>query len=159
MIISNLNRFSLKQMSLLCCMFILFFLFFSCSKKEIQDVEEKEETEQTDEIIIPGYDTIFPSEFFPAYPGSWWEYDNGETIKIDSGYHLRNIMTPDCAGSWDTLTVYLPRMNNTRIFQSSDSLISVYDYQIFGRSVPACSNYQHSFKNYYPVFRLRDGSG
>jgi len=159
MIISNLNSFSLKQLSTLCSMFIVLFLFFSCSKKEIQDIEETEESEETEVIIVPSYDTIFPSEYLPAYPGSWWKYDNGETIKIDSSYHLRNILTPDCAGSWDTLTVYLPRMNNTRMFQSSDSLISIYYNQIFGRSVPACGTYQHSFKNYYPVFRLRDGSG
>lgn len=159
MIITNLNSFSLKQLSTLCSMFIVLFLFFSCSKKEIQDIEETEESEETEVIIVPSYDTIFPSEYLPAYPGSWWKYDNGETIKIDSGYHLRNILTPDCAGSWDTLTVYLPRMNNTRMFQSSDSLISIYYNQIFGRSVPACYSYEHYFKNYYPVFRLHNNAG
>ena len=149
----------MKQLRILCSMFIVFLLIFSCSKKEIQDIEETEESEEREEIIIPSYDTIFPSEYLPAYPGSWWKYDNGETIKIDSVYHLRSIYTPDCAGGRDTLTVYLPRMNNTRMFESSDSLISVYDNQIFGRSVPACFNYEPSYKNYYPVFRPNDNAG
>ena len=34
------------------------------------------------------YDTIRPSEYFPAYPGSWWIYNNEEIIRWKMNFLL-----------------------------------------------------------------------
>ena len=29
---------------------------------------------------------VYPKEYLPAYPGSWWEYSNGEVSKVHKEY-------------------------------------------------------------------------
>lgn len=71
---------------------ILICVFVSCKKKTIETLPSDSNNEPTDtttgdtpsEPIITvnhSYDTIFPSDYIMAYPGSWWEYNSGE---IDS---------------------------------------------------------------------------
>ncbi|UKN02013.1 hypothetical protein K6119_00595 [Paracrocinitomix mangrovi] len=31
-------------------------------------------------------DTIYPNQYFPAYPGSWWEYTDSSVITIDDNW-------------------------------------------------------------------------
>jgi hypothetical protein len=58
---------------------------FSCKKNDIVPINKPnpvvtaEAPEPCDPTIneIHSYDTIFPSDYIMAYPGSWWEYDNG----------------------------------------------------------------------------------
>jgi hypothetical protein len=71
--------------------FILFLLIFTnCSKKQEKDLE-------CQPVIIKNYsnDTIFPSDYLMAYPGSWWKYSNGVT---------------DSCSTWETLII---RTTNT----------------------------------------------
>ncbi len=61
--------------------FILFGLIFSCTKikKECNDVVIKEYDN----------DTVLPSDYFARYPGSWWNYTDGDSIKIQSWNNLK----------------------------------------------------------------------
>lgn len=43
----------------------------------------------------PKYDTIFPEEYFPAYPGSYWVYTNGVTKTTEAYYRLHTVNSED----------------------------------------------------------------
>lgn len=34
------------------------------------------------------YDTIKPFDYFPAFPGSYWVYNNGDTLRVEDNYKL-----------------------------------------------------------------------
>lgn len=53
---------------------LLCVLIASCKKEETPSEPIPCEPTITQ---VHSYDTIYPSEYFMAYPGSWWEYDNG----------------------------------------------------------------------------------
>lgn len=36
---------------------------------------------------LEGTDTIYPNAYYPAYPGSWWEYDDGTREAVDLEWH------------------------------------------------------------------------
>ena len=59
----------------------MFVLLFSCTKikKECND------------IVIKQYDndTIFPSDYLMLYPGSWWTYTDGDSIKVSEWIHVK----------------------------------------------------------------------
>lgn len=38
--------------------------------------------------IVHVYDTIKPKEYFPAFPGSYWVYNNGDTLRVEENYKL-----------------------------------------------------------------------
>jgi len=60
---------------------LLITLFFVSCKKDNTPVPtpHSQTLPQCDPIITfnHSYDTIYPSDYLMAYPGSWWEYDNG----------------------------------------------------------------------------------
>jgi hypothetical protein len=58
--------------------------FFSCKK------ETKEDTTQ------PIHRIIYPSSYLPAYPGSYWIYNNGDTIRCSDQYQVHALYS-----SWD----------------------------------------------------------
>ncbi|MBP1644647.1 MAG: hypothetical protein H6Q16_222 [Bacteroidetes bacterium] len=37
---------------------------------------------------VPDYDTILPKEYFPAFPGSYWVYNNTDTLRVMEDYQL-----------------------------------------------------------------------
>jgi hypothetical protein len=41
-----------------------------------------------DTVFLASYDTIAPGDYFPIYPGSYWIYDNSDTIKSFKEYNL-----------------------------------------------------------------------
>ena len=49
----------------------IWFLFATCEKEE------------EPEIVLPG-------DYFPVYPGSYWVYSNGKTIKCEANYQLHS---------------------------------------------------------------------
>ena len=61
-------------------------------------------------VITASYDSIRPHDYFPAYPGSWWEYDNSERIETKADWQLFSyrIYTHDNCGSYSTDSIYLP---------------------------------------------------
>lgn len=68
-------------------------LIFSCRKDSVY-VEDNSNnlTDSLDTLEAPIYDTIFPGEYWPAYPLTYWNYTNynGDNVNwvIDSIYHL-----------------------------------------------------------------------
>lgn len=46
-------------------------MFFSCRKDTCEDFYNQ----------TASYNTIYPSPYLPAYPGSWWEYNDSVVIK------------------------------------------------------------------------------
>lgn len=80
-------------------------IMFNCKK-------QKECLDGSISIIqVHSLDTIYPSDYIMAYPGSWWEYDNG---KIDSCFEWIPQKTysinkmDNCTYSYENLQ-YLPR--------------------------------------------------
>ncbi|MBI3502427.1 MAG: hypothetical protein HY063_11605 [Bacteroidetes bacterium] len=63
----------------ICFLAIFYISFYSCSK-DIATVSQSHTTK---------IDTIFPKSYFPTYPGSWWTYSNGATMKTDKYVDLR----------------------------------------------------------------------
>lgn len=66
-------------------------------------------------IVNSFLDTIFPSDYLMAYPGSWWEYSNGQ---IDSclAWEPANLFTKTVADNCVTVEIdihVLPRMSST----------------------------------------------
>lgn len=41
------------------------------------------------------YETLFPEEYFPAYPGSYWVYSNGITKTTEAYYRLHTVNSED----------------------------------------------------------------
>lgn len=68
----NKHKQSIFFVKLIVYLFTIFVLITSCKKEAVI-----EEPCSTTIIENHSYDTIFPSEYIMAYPGSWWEYDNG----------------------------------------------------------------------------------
>lgn len=67
-------------------------LFTSCKKEPIEPTPDPVEEPCEPTInLMHSYDTVYPSEYIMAWPGSWWEYDNG---------HI------DSCTSWDAVPVH-----------------------------------------------------
>lgn len=52
-------------------------------------------------------DTIYPKDYFPVYPGSWWLYSNGELKTTSSGYVL-HVYEADIASPYETEETFVP---------------------------------------------------
>lgn len=52
-------------------------IIYSCKKDEVITPDKPEIPCDTTFNENFSFDTIFPSHYFMAYPGSWWEYDDG----------------------------------------------------------------------------------
>lgn len=74
-----------------------------------------------EEDNVPGpdenYDTIFPKEYLPAYPGSWWAYHTGDTLKTKSDYQLFTYRS-ECGDINDTKSLILPQFHSNDIYGS-----------------------------------------
>jgi len=80
---------------------IITFFFSNCEKhgsiennNPIDTVSNNIPNDSLDIEPISTYDTIFPKSYLPAYPGSYWIYNNGDTIKTNSGYILSTTKRP-----------------------------------------------------------------
>lgn len=66
---------------------------------------------------VPVYDTLFPLDYFPAFPGSYWKYinsNNDTTISQTSAeYKLDHYV---CCGNFVSDTFYVPVHNGTPIW-------------------------------------------
>jgi hypothetical protein len=52
-------------------------------------------------------ETIFPQEYFPVYPGSWWLYSNGELKTTGADYILHSFEN-DISSPYTTEEAYVP---------------------------------------------------
>lgn len=55
----------------------------------------------------PEPETIYPEDYFPVYPGSWWLYSNGEKKTTSSGYVL-HAYEDDIASPYETVESFVP---------------------------------------------------
>lgn len=82
-----------------------------------------------DEIFLATHDTIFPDPYFPVYPGSYWIYSNGDTIRTFDNYRR--------TGVFHNYPSMLPGMyNGPDDFYPDDSL-----YLPVWNSIPVLSYY------------------
>ncbi len=91
----------------------------SCEKdKEIKPIESV------------AYDTIIPLDYFPAYPGSYWIYDNNDTLKVADQYekYIFNSAEYDEVPDYDTLI--LPKLILNGVFNPTDTFAYVNGYSI-----------------------------
>ena len=79
-------------------LFILL-IIFSCIKREEPEI-------------------IYPKSYFPAYPGSYWVYNNGQTVKVDQNYHLHSYEN-NISSNNKTEEVYVPRINGQYVYEYS----------------------------------------
>ena len=84
--------------------------------------------EQNDNDIT--YDTIMPMDYFPAFPGSYWIYDNNDTLKVANVYekYIFNSAEYDAVPDYDTLI--LPKLILNGIYNSPDTFAYVNGYSI-----------------------------
>lgn len=88
--------------------------------------ENKEENQPN----IEKYDTIKPLAYFPALPGSYWIYDNNDTLKVADHYekYIFNAASYDAVPDYDTLV--LPKLILNGIFNSPDTFAYVREYSL-----------------------------
>lgn len=64
------------------------------------------------------FNVLYPKDYFPAYPASYWTYNNGQTVKVDPGYFLHAY--EDSIGSnHKTDEIYVPRIDEEYVYEYS----------------------------------------
>jgi len=90
-------------------LFLLLIVIVSCSK------ENDDEKNKNDNVKI---DTIFPGDYFPIYPNSYWMYltSNDDTVihKADSIYFLNTNYDP-YKNPWDSSLYYAPKYDGKTV--------------------------------------------
>lgn len=87
---------------------IIFLSFMQCGKEENSENQN------------PGYDTAFPHPFFPAWPGSYWVYNTGDTLRaISYQPYIYNKAAYDAVPDYDTVVAIKMRVKN--IFNLPDT--------------------------------------
>jgi len=61
---------------------------------------------------------IFPKDYFPAYPESYWVYSDGTTVKVSPGYHKHNYYE-ELETNVTSDEVYVPKIDNEYVYQYS----------------------------------------
>jgi len=122
--------------------FVFLFPLISCKKSN--DI-------LPDDVIV--YDTIKPLEYFPAFPGSYWIYDNNDTLKVADQYKMYIFNTAGYSAIPVYDTLILPKLILNGVFNPPDTFAYVKEYSI---SKSSRSNYRD------PVFKgilsLNEGS-
>lgn len=84
----------------------IFFLFLLINLTGCQ----KDKTEPV--IEEPTYDTLFPKDYFPAWPGSQWVYNDTDTVKVNAEFEL--VEWTDEYGL-NAQTKWVPRISSTAV--------------------------------------------
>lgn len=61
---------------------------------------------------------VLPEKYFPAYPESYWVYSNGQTVKIEPGYHKQPYQ-PEAGLPQSSDYVFVPKIDNNYIYKYS----------------------------------------
>ena len=73
-------------------------------------------------ILLPAcfpeeeFEILYPKEYFPAYPASYWTYSNGQTIKVDPGFHLHSY-EDSIDSNHKTDEIYVPRIDGQYVYE------------------------------------------
>ena len=66
----------MKRTGFILLLFVVF--LYSCDKSDVMN----------DGTVTLNYDTIRPLSYLPVYPGSYWIYDDGDSVFTESEYKL-----------------------------------------------------------------------
>lgn len=61
---------------------------------------------------------VYPNSYLPAYPGSSWNYSNGEQVVVSPSYELHNYQ-PDISSIEKTASKYVPYYNGSYLYEYS----------------------------------------
>lgn len=61
---------------------------------------------------------LFPKDYFPAYPESYWVYSDGTTVTVSPGYHKHNYYE-ELESNVTTDEVYVPMIDNHYVYEYS----------------------------------------
>ena len=64
------------------------------------------------------YNYVYPKTYLPAYPGSYWDYSNGERSSVDPEYQLYSYET-SVSSNVKSGTVYVPRLDGQYLYEYS----------------------------------------
>lgn len=118
---------------------ILFLGALGCGKEENPEPQPKT------------YDTAYPHSVFPAWPGSYWVYNTGDTLKaLDYTLLAYNKSAYDAAPEYDTLVVVRLKVKN--IFNLPDTFAFLKNDAL---SRPRGASYRQSF--FSPLFSKNPG--
>jgi hypothetical protein len=89
---------------------------------------ERSNEDKPEDTVI--HDTIKPLEYFPTYPGSYWIYDNNDTLIVTAQYekYIYNSAGFDATPNIDTLV--LPKLKLNGIYNPNDTFAYVKGYSI-----------------------------
>lgn len=76
------------------------------------------------------YDTVKPADYFPAFPGSFWVYDNDDTLKVADQYEKYIFNAAGYTAEPDYDTLILPKLILNGIYNFNDSIARVKEYSI-----------------------------
>ncbi len=63
-------------------------------------------------------DFVYPKQYLPAYPGSYWDYTNGERVLTGPGYELHSYQS-SISSTEKTDSKYVPVYNGTYLYEYS----------------------------------------
>ncbi len=89
--------------------------------------EKDKETKPEDNIV---YDTIKPLEYLPAFPGSYWIYDNNDTLKVADQYEKYIFNSAGYTAVPDYDTLMLPKLILNGVFNQPDTYAYLNEYSI-----------------------------
>ena len=76
------------------------------------------------------HDTIKPLDYFPAFPGSYWIYDNYDTLKVADQYEKYIFNSAEYSAVPDYDTLYLPKLILNGVYNPTDTFAFVREYSI-----------------------------
>lgn len=62
------------------------------------------------------FEILYPKDYFPAYPASYWTYNNGTTVKVDPGYYLYSY-EDSIDSNHKTDEIYVPRIDEQYVYE------------------------------------------
>ena len=64
------------------------------------------------------FEILYPKNYFPAFPASYWTYSNGETVKVDPEYYLHSY-EDSIDSNHKTGEIYVPRIDGQYVYEYS----------------------------------------
>lgn len=108
------------------------------------------ETNPSNSVV---YDTIQPLNYFPAYPGSYWVYDNNDTLKVAGQYEKYIFNAAGYTAEPDYDTLILPKLILNGVFNLTDT----YAY-VNGHSISKASESNYRDPAFKELLSLTEGS-
>lgn len=116
----------MKINSIVFIQIIILLLLFSCKKDKIEadsqittNIDSTKTNIDSTNNIPTTYDTIFPLDYFPAFPGSYWKYvdsNNDTTVRKTDSLYKKDYYTYGSA-AYVSDTFYVPIYNNIPIWK------------------------------------------